>query len=189
MTGAGERAGSEESGRARFETFDPERHDRTALSTGVSQVDNFFRKTANKLAKADNVRVTVLVSPERELIGFHAINVHAIDYRELPPRFARSRPAHGNIPAAFISMIGVDQRYQRKGYGGDLLFDGMVRIVRAADVVGIAIIVLDVLDCGDPAQVERRKSLYQGYGFMPLASDPLRLFLPLASARELVNPA
>ncbi|GGN57381.1 MULTISPECIES: GNAT family N-acetyltransferase [Novosphingobium] len=188
MTAAGQGAGSGETGGASFETFDPERHDRTALSTGVVQVDNFFRKTANKLARADNVRVTVLVSPKRELIGFHAINVHAIDYRELPSRFARSRPAHGNIPAAFISMIGVDQRYQRQGYGGDLLFDCMVRIVRAADVVGIAIIVLDVLDCGDSEQVQRRKSLYQGYGFMPLASDPLRLFLPVASARELVNP-
>lgn len=177
----------EEETHPRFEPFDPEKHDRSSLSTGVEQVDNFFRKTANKLAKADNVRVTVLVSPDRDLIGFHAINVHSTSYRDLPPRYARNRPAHGNIPAAFISMIGVSQRYQRQGYGGDLLFDCLVRIVRGADLLGIAVILLDVLDCGDPAQVERRKTLYTSFGFSPLPSAPLRLFLPIANARELVR--
>jgi hypothetical protein len=39
-----------------IEPFDPERHDRAAFSCGVEQVDNYFQKTANKLAKADNVR-------------------------------------------------------------------------------------------------------------------------------------
>lgn len=53
-----------------------------------------------------------------ELIGFYATNAHAIDYSELPDRSARDRPAHGGIPAAYISMVGVDTRFQRQGYGG-----------------------------------------------------------------------
>jgi len=32
-----------------IEPLDPDRHDRAAFSCGVDQVDNFFRKTANKL--------------------------------------------------------------------------------------------------------------------------------------------
>lgn len=176
-----------EKGEPRFEPFDPERHDRASVSTGVEAVDNYFRKTANKLSRADNVRVTVLVQSDGRLIGFHAINVHSVDYRDLPARFARTRPAHGNIPVAYISMIGVSEDFQGRGFGGDLLFDCLVRVTDASEVLGIAVVMLDVLDCGDAQTTARRKALYERYGFIPLPDHPLRLFLPIAEARELVK--
>lgn len=170
-----------------IEPLDPARHDRAAFSCGVEQVDNFFRKTAGKLAKADNVRVFVMVSPEGRLIGFHALNAHAVDYADLPAGYARTRPGHGRIPAAYISMIGVDLRFAGRGFGGDLLVDALTRIARAADDLGIAVVLLDVLDCGDPVKVERRLRLYAGYGFAPLPSKPLRMFLPIATVRALLR--
>lgn len=151
------------------------------------QVDNFFRRTANKLAEAGNVRTFVMVSPGGGLIGFYAINAHAVDYTELPDRFARNRPAHGSIPAAYISMIGVDNRFQGHGHGGDLLIDCLARLAGAADALGIAVVMLDVLDCGDPEKVARRLALYTGYGFEPLPSNGLRLFLPMATIRTLTT--
>lgn len=168
-----------------IEPLDPARHDRAAFSCGIDQVDNFFRRTANKLTKAGNVRTFVMVGPEGELIGFYATNAHAIDYTELPERFARSRPAHGSIPAAYISMIGVDSRFQARGYGGDLLVDCLMRLAGAAEALGIAVVMLDVLDCGDPEKVAKRLALYTSYGFEPLPSNGLRLFLPMATVRRL----
>lgn len=169
-----------------IEPLDPDRHDRAAFSCGVEQVDNFFRKTANKLAQVDNLRVFVMSSPEGDLIGFHALNAHSVDYAGLPKKFARTRPGHGSIPAAYISMIGVDQRFAGNGYGGDLLVDALTRIARASEDLGIAVVMLDVLDCGDPERVEKRRRLYTGYGFAPLPSNPLRHFLPLAMVRRLL---
>jgi len=90
-----------------IEPFDPEKHDRTAFSCGVDQVDNYFKKTANKLVKADNLRVFVLVDPDGTVMGFYALNAHAVEYGNLPPKYARTRPGHGQIPAFYISMIGV----------------------------------------------------------------------------------
>ncbi len=170
-----------------IEPLDPERHDRAAFSCGVEQVDNFFKKTANKLAKADNLRVFVMTSPDGELIGFYALNAHSVDYTELPPKFARTRPGHGNIPAAYLSMIAVDQRFAGNNYGGDLLVDALDRIAMAADQLGLAVVILDVLDCGNPELVEKRKKLYTGYGFAPFPSNELRLFLPLATVRNLLS--
>ncbi|WP_413062272.1 GNAT family N-acetyltransferase (plasmid) [Sphingomonas carotinifaciens] len=172
-----------------IEPFDPAKHDRAAFCCGVDQVDNFFRRTANKLTKAGNVRTFVMVGSGGELIGFYATNAHAIDYTELPARFARTRPAHGSIPGAYISMIGVDRRFQGQGYGGDLLVDCLKRLAVAADVLGIAVVMLDVLDCGDPESVAKRLALYLAYGFEPLASNGLRLFLPMATVRALTRPA
>ncbi len=172
-----------------IEPFDPEKHDRAAFSCGVEQVDNFFKKTANKLAKAGNVRVFVMVGAGGEVVGFYAINAHAVDYQDLPKPFARSRPRHGSIPAAYISMIGVDQRHAGNGYGGDLLVDALGRIAHAAESLGIAVVVLDVLDDGDHALTTRRRKLYEGYGFTPFSSDPLRLFLPVATIQAMMDAA
>lgn len=169
-----------------IEPFDPDRHDRTAFSCGIEQVNNYFQKTANKLARADNVRLYVMVAPDGVVIGFYSINAHAVHYEELPKKYARTRPAHGHIPAAYISMIGRDQRYHGAGYGSDLLVDALKRIAQAAKAVGIAVVILDVLDCGDPERVARRQALYEGFGFIPLASNPLRMFLPLATVNTLL---
>jgi len=169
-----------------IEPFDPEKHDRAAFSCGVEQVDNYFQKTANKLAKADNVRLYVMIDPAGTVIGFYALNAHAVHFTDLPAKFARTRPSHGNIPAAYISMIGRDQRFRGGGYGGDLLVDALRRIAVAADAIGVAVVMLDVLDCGDPDRVARRKTLYESYGFLSLASNPLRMFLPVSIVRKLI---
>lgn len=169
-----------------IEPFDPDKHDRTVFSCGVEQVDNFFKKTAKKLSKAGNSRVYVMTAPDGSVIGFYALNAHAVDYVDLPEKYARSRPAHGSIPAAFLSMIGVDQRYASQGFGGDLLVDALMRIARTSEDIGIAVVILDVLDDGNPDQLKRRKALYAKYGFQSLPSNPLRMFLPVATIRKLL---
>jgi GNAT superfamily N-acetyltransferase len=167
-----------------IELLDPERHDRDSFSCSVETVDNYFRKTANKLAKAGNARIYVMTSETGDVIGFYALNAHSVDFTELPSRYARTRPSHGAIPAAFISLIGVDKRYAGQGYGGNLLADALLRIVQAAERIGIAVVILDVLDDGNPDLVARRKALYLRYGFEALPSNPLRLFMPVAAIRE-----
>jgi hypothetical protein len=170
-----------------IEPFDPAKHDRTTFTCGVAQVDNFFKKTANKLVKADNLRVFVMVDLAGQLIGFYAINAHKVDYTELPPNYARDRPGHGSIPAIYISMIGVDVRFSGLGFGGDLLVDCLSRIARIASDLGVSVVMLDVLDCGNPGLVEKRKRLYAGYGFIALPSNDMRLFLPLATIKKLIE--
>ena len=165
---------------------DPARHDRAGFSCGVAAVDNYFKNTANKLAEAGNVRLFVMVSSDQALIGFYAVNAHAVAYVDLPKRFARARPGHGSIPAAFIAMIGRDQRYSGAGFRGDLLVDALRRIAQVADSLGIAVVSLDVLDCGDSHRTARRQALYESYGFHPLPSNPTRLFLPLNAIRKLM---
>jgi hypothetical protein len=170
-----------------IEPLDPSRHDRAAFSCGVEQVDNFIKKTANKLTKADNLRVWVMTEDGKSIIGFYAINAHSIDYQDLPEKYARNRPGHGSIPAAYISMIGRDQRYRGGGNGGVLLVDCLQRILNVADQIGTAVVVLDVLDCGNAERTKRRQEVYIGYGFQSFPTMPMRMFLPVATIKELVK--
>ena len=123
------------------------------------------------------------------MIGFYAINAHKLDYTELPSKYARDRPGHGGIPAIYISMIGVDARFAGLGLGGDLLADCLKRIARIGGELGVSVVLLDVLDDGNPELVEKRKRLYAGYGFAPLPSNAMRLFLPLATVKQLLDQA
>jgi uncharacterized protein (DUF1778 family)/GNAT superfamily N-acetyltransferase len=171
----------------RGEPFDPEWHDRTAFSCGVEQVDTYFKKTAKKLSRADNARIYVMTSPDGTVIGLYALNAHAIDYQDLPQKFARSRPSQGSISAASLSMIGVDQRYAGQGYGGDLFVDALLRIATAAESIGIAVIILDVLNDGNADLIARRQTLYAKYGFQPLPSNPLRMSMPTMTIHRVIN--
>jgi GNAT superfamily N-acetyltransferase len=169
------------------EPLDVARHDRSTFESGVDEVDNFFRLTANKLTRAANLRTFVLDGGDGRVLGFYAQNASSIDYRDLPARFARTRPGHGEIPAVFIAMIGVDRRAQGQGLGQDLLVDCLWRIAEAERSIGIAVAVLDVLDCGIPARVERRLDFYLRHGFAPMPGRPLRLFMPVATLHELIG--
>ncbi|WP_228130516.1 hypothetical protein [Pseudovibrio exalbescens] len=73
------------------------------------------------MAKADNVRLYLMVNPSGSVIGFYALNAHAVD--------------------------------------------ALRRIASIADAIGVAVVMLDVLDYGDPDRVARRKTLYKSYGF------------------------
>lgn len=166
-----------------IEPFDPSRRERAAFPrrrTGR----NPFPEEGNDPAGADDVRLPVMVAQDGAVIGFHAPNAHA----DLPARFARTRPAHGGIPAACISMIGRDRKFRGGGHGGALLVDALRRIA-AADVIGVAVVVADVPDRGDRDQGARRKALHETCGFRSLLSNPLRMFLPLRDVRTLIAEA
>ena len=167
------------------EPFDSKTQDRAAFSCGVPQIDNYLKLTAKKGAKADIVRIWVVLDDDHRIGGFYGVNMHSVIAGEMPEALARKALRHGVLPAAFVSMIGVDQSVQGKGLGSALLADALSRIGRVSYEVGTCAVLLDVFDCGDPKAVARRKSWYESFGFAPLPSQPLRLFMPIQTVRAL----
>ena len=176
-------------GQARFtiHPFDPNTHDRTAFSCGVPQIDNYLKMTANKANKADVVRVWVVVDEADRIIGFYGINMHAVDAVDMPDAYRKRALRHGLLPAAFISMIGVDEGHQGKGLGKALLADALSRIVRVSGDIAACVIMIDVFNDGNPDMVARRKAYYETFGFTPLPDQPLRLLMPVEIARQASN--
>lgn len=173
-----------------IEPLDTRKHDRMTFSSGVGAVDNFLQKTAGKLMKGGTARVFVAVDPADtcgRILGFYAINAHSIEYQGLPGRYRRYALPDGNIPAAFIGMIGVTEAAQGNGLGGLLLADALKGAQFASERVGTAVVLLDILDCGNPDAVTRRQRLYESYGFQSLPSCPLRMFLPVTTIARACN--
>lgn len=164
-----------------IELIDPAKHDRTAFPAVSHKLTTSFAEP-----QTSSPRPTLFVPPRwsRRRSDWLLRRQRPCDrlYR-VPDRLARNHPTHGTIPAAYISMIGVDSPYQGRGYGADLLMDCPARLAIAADALGIAGLILDVFDYDNPQTVAKRLALYTDYCFEPLPSNGLRLFLSIATVR------
>lgn len=171
-----------------IEAFEPTRHDRSGFDSGVARIDNFLKRTARRHHKQDFTRIWVACRPgELSVLGYYAINSHALEADALPAQLAKGVPRHGSVPGAYLSMVGVDQSHQGHGLGRALVVDALRRIEAASRSIGIKAVVLDVIDDGGEAAYLRRKRFYERLGFVSFPSRPSRMFIALSTVRAALN--
>ena len=69
---------------------------------------------------------------------------------------------------------------QGQGLGAILIADALQRIAMAGQVMAVYAVVVDVLD-------ESAAEFYRQFGFIPLPSQPLKLFLPMDTVTKSVE--
>ena len=88
-----------------------------------------------------------------------------------------------NIPTLVagvqLARLAVDKSYQRQGIGKILMIEAMKKALIIADNAGVIGLFVDSKD-------EVAKSYYNRYGFVELKDHPLKMFLPLATVREII---
>ncbi len=169
-----------------IEPFDPGRHDRSGFSCGAARLDNFLRFSARKQQKDDFTRVFVAVAEDLpEVLGYYALNAHAVATEELGADSPRRAPRTGSIPALYLSMIAVDERRQGMGLGSDLAVDALGRALSVAGEVGLKLVVLDVIDDGGEDVFARRMAFYRRLGFRSLEDRPERMFITTGTIRAM----
>lgn len=169
-----------------IEPFDPGRHDRSAFSCGTDRLDNFLRFTARKQQKDDFTRVFVAVSEgSPEILGYYALNAHAVAISDLGADRPRRAPNTGSIPALYLSMIAVDRSRQGEGLGSDLTIDALGRARSVAGEVGLKLVVLDVIDDGGNEDFAHRIEFYRRLGFRSFQDRPERMFIAIDTIRAM----
>ena len=168
-----------------IEPLDSQKHDRAAFSCGTDRLDNFLKRTARKHQAGDLTRVWVATeSGHAGILGYYALNAHALEGNDLPVHLTKNAPRLGGIPAVYLSMVAVDYRYQGQGIGRILLADALNRAADAADQIGLKAVVLDVIEDGGAEITERRRAFYAAMGFQSLPSRPLRMFISIETVRK-----
>ena len=169
-----------------IEPFDPGRHDRSGFSCGTDRLDNFLRFSARKQQKDDFTRVFVAVAQASpRVLGYYALNAHAVATDDLGVDRPRRTPGTGSIPALYLSMIAVDQRGQGRGLGSDLAIDALNRALNVAGEVGLKLVVPDVIDDGGTEAFERRAEFYRRLGFRSFQDRPERMFIAMDTIRTM----
>lgn len=123
-----------------------------------------FNKTFVAIAKGDKIK---------KVVGFYSLGMGEIDLSSLPVEIIKKLPKHP-VPVARMGRLAVDNSAKGHGLGQHLLVDAMKRVQTAALAVGVYALLVDAKDSS-------AKAFYQKYGFIELTSDPMTLFLPLAT--------
>ena len=169
-----------------IEPFDPGRHERSGFSCGTERLDNFLRFSARKQQKDDFTRVFVAVEEDSPgVLGYYALNAHAVATGELGADCPQRAPNTGSIPALYLSMIAVDRSWQGKGLGSDLAVDALGRARNVAGEVGLKLVVLDVIGDGGNEAFARRMEFYCRLGFQSFQDRPERMFITIDTIRAM----
>lgn len=150
-------------------------HNRTAFNCGIESLDRYLEHQANQYIKRRVSRVFVVRSRQDEtsVLGYYTLSALSIDLSVLPERLAKNLPRHP-IPAALIGRLAVDVSAQGKGIGKMLLSNAIKRTLAISDDLAIYAMVVDAIN-------GESESFYMQHGFVHLASEGKRLFLPLKS--------
>ena len=171
-----------------IEPFDPGRHERSGFCCGTDRLDNFLRFSARKQQKDDFTRVFVAVAKgSPEVLGYYALNAHAVATDDLGADRPRRAPRTGSIPALYLSMVAVDRSQQGRGLGSDLAVDALARARNVASEVGLKLVVLDVIDDGGEQVFTRRREFCRRLGFRSFQDRPERMFITIDTIRAMFN--
>lgn len=158
--------------------FDGKVHDRTAFSCGAPDLDRYLREHASQDIKRDIARVFVAVRPEATTVcGYYSLSATSFQRDELPAEQARKLPRYP-VPAVLLGRLAVDQEAQGTGLGEFLLMDAMHRTLLATQVMAVHAMVVDAKDVA-------AAKFYRKYGFIAFPNNTQRLFLPMATIRQL----
>lgn len=79
-----------------------------------------------------------------------------------------------SVPAITLARLAVSIDVQGRGLGEHMLVEAMQRALESAEHIGGWALFVDAKD-------EKSAAFYAKYGFIAQPSDPLTLFIPLAS--------
>jgi GNAT superfamily N-acetyltransferase len=151
--------------------FEPLRrqHDRGAFTCGVPVLDDWLRTRATQDQRRRLAQVFVAID-EKGIVGFYSLSMFTLALEGLPAGLARKLPRYEAIPVALIGRLARDKRARGTGIGDLLVADAVLRTLDAARSVAAWAIVVDAKD-------DHGRTFYASHGFIPLPSNPFRLFL------------
>jgi predicted GNAT family N-acyltransferase len=154
-------------------------HDLSGFSCGVDSLNTWLQTQARRADRSDTARTYVWTEPgSPAVIAYYAIAPTQVRREGL------GRSMHGGvsvIPAYLLARLAVDRSVRGQGLGGQLLRDALEVIVAAAGQAAGRLIVVDAID-------QTAAAFYRHYDFQPVAGNPHRLVMKIATARQALSP-
>lgn len=154
-------------------------HNRAAFRSTSREITHYFRRYALANSEARIAAAWVLLdTSEQRIIGFYTLSSASIALTSLPAAFAEQLPRYP-VPVALLGRMGVDRQYERRGFGRQLVVDALLRVYQQ-NVLAVYAMIVDPKD-------DAREFYTRNFGFLPLADDHTRLFLPLQTFMQTLS--
>lgn len=135
----------------------------------MAQLDDWLKRRArsNQVSGASR---TFVVCDDSRVVAYYALASGAVSLSEAPNRFRRNMP--DPIPVAILGRLAIDQAYQGKGLGRALVRDAGLRLLNAAEILGIRGMLVHAIS-------DDARAFYLALGFEQSSLDPMTLMVML----------
>lgn len=146
-----------------------EQHNIQGFNSGEESLDNWLKIKAVKNQKANASRTYVACDNER-VIAYYVLASSSVDERLATGRFRRNMP--NPVPVVVLGRLAIDLAYQNRGIGRALVRDAGLRVIQAAETIGIRGLLVQAIST-------KAKDFYTKLGFEPSLIDPMVLMVTL----------
>lgn len=148
-------------------------HQLQHFDCGKPSLNEWLTKRALKAQQiGGSARTYVVYTEEAQVVGYYALATGSINREDAPGKVRRNSP--DPIPVVVIGRLAVDRSHKGKGkgIGSGLLKDGLLRIVGAAEEIGIRAVLVHTLD-------ENAGTFYLKHGFYESPTNELTVMLTI----------
>ena len=154
-------------------------HDRDGFDCGSEPLNLFLKHTARQHAERGISRTFVFVDEEatapKHIVGFFSLNICQIKSESLSSAEAKKLPR--DVSGIRLGRLAVSKEHQRQGVGKMLLVAAMGKFMEIFNTAGGIGLFVDAKD-------QDAKKYYEQFGFVPIPSNELELFLPVKTIHE-----
>ena len=152
-------------------------HNLELFASGEYGLDQWLKGRALK-NQATGASRTFVVCDQGRVVAYYALASSAVTIDTAPGRFRRNMP--NPIPVVVLGRLAVDKSRQGQGLGRVLVRDAALRVIDAADTIGIRGMIVHALS-------DEAKDFYLKAGFDVSPLDPMLLMATLADLEAAVG--
>ena len=155
-------------------------HQIVAFDCGAPALNGFLARHALANHQSGSAKTFVATTGRHVVVGYYSLAASQVLYADAPTRLQKGVARHP-VPVVLLARLAVDLAWQGKGLGPGLLKDAILRVLSAAEGIGVRSLLVH-------AQDDKAKAFYLHYNFEPLPGYPLHLVLLLKDARRIIGP-
>ena len=144
---------------------------------GKPALDEWLTRYAITNQAAGMATIFVATANDGSIAGYYALSAVGVALVDAPARVAKGVPRHP-VPVVVLTRMAVHVDHQGAGLGRSLLRDALIRVVTAADLVGVRALLIHAKD-------DDARAFYLAQAeFEVSPTDALHLFLLLKDLKR-----
>jgi predicted N-acetyltransferase YhbS len=152
-------------------------HDLDSFDSGVSALDEWLKRRAWR-NEAEGASRTFVTCIGHRVVGYYILSASSVLHAIATGRTRRNMP--DPVPVVLLGRLAVDRSWQGKGVAADLLRDGVLRVLAAAETIGVRAILVHAISSD-------AKDFYERHGFRTSPVEPMTLMITVEEARKILR--
>lgn len=152
-------------------------HELDQFNSGTPPLDDWLKRRARQ-NEAGGASRTYVIAEGRRVVGYYSLAAGSVLHTAATGRVRRNMP--DPVPAALLGRLAIDQAWQGRGLGSALLRDAVLRVVGAAETIGVRALLVHAIS-------DEAKAFYERWGFRPSSIEPMTLMITIEEAQKMLG--